>query len=46
LIRDDPDAVADLLAVFSGVRPARGFLGPRNLVRMVGVRGLARLLLS
>lgn len=46
LIRDDPDAVADLLAVFSGVRPARRFLGPRNLVRMVGVRGLARLLLS
>lgn len=46
LVRDDPEAIEGLLAVFAGVRDGREFLGPRSLRRLVGVRGLARLALS
>ena len=45
LSRRQQDADA-FVSALTGAVPLREFMSPRNMVRLVGVRGLARLMLS
>lgn len=42
-LADRPDEISRFLAVLTGAVPIRAFFSPRNLIRLVGLRGFARL---
>jgi hypothetical protein len=42
----DPQAAEEFIGALTGTVPLKQFMSPRRIARLVGVRGVARLMLS